>query len=283
MDNQPKRSFRPDPTPRRADGLKDRMRVNTPVRQAPPTNLRRPEPPKGEFVPQQPASEVKEAVVQSTASHTETESRDKKRQLPSVNLEGLREFTSKIPPRLNNLRSKLPHISKKVVFPAVLAIGAIILVSIVGFGTHYTKEVQSHKNPGVPAELKQKTGYTVLYPTKNDAAKVDESTFKFDSKDRLLSYIGRTPSNNKLIISQQAQPATMAAGQPAYDLLIKNMLGYKTFKSDNGDVNLTRPSQFQGDQFAVLRTKDSLLFIRPERDISDAQWAEIFNSFKPIN
>jgi hypothetical protein len=204
--------------------------------------------------------------------------------LPSVALPG---FIKAIGPKSRILASKLripklPSVNKKIIVRSSMAVAAVLIVSAVGGGVYYKQELKAQTNPTVPVALKAKTDYTVLYPVKNAVTKVDETTFKYDEKDKLLSYIAYTPNKTKLTISQQAQPNTLKEGQPAYDLLIKRLLGYKTFQTAIGEVNLTRPAQFQGDQFAVLRTNDSLLFIRPAKDIPDSQWKAIFDSFEGL-
>lgn len=291
MDNKPKRSFRPDPVPRRADGLKDRMRSSTPSRPQPSTP-RRTTPPSGEFVPPKPAypephhqDHASDQLRHPQLDTPEPEDTSTGLKMPEI---AMPAFLKEIWPRSRQLASrvrlpKLPSISKKVVIRSGIALTGVIVITLVGAGAYYMQEVKARKNPVIPVALTKQTGYEVLYPANNTAAKVDNKTFQFDEKDKLLSYIGYTPSNTKLVISQQALPPSLKAGQPAYDLLISRMLGYKTFKTEIGNVTLTRPTQFKGDQFAILRTKDSLLFIRPAKDISDEQWKELFNSFKPVN
>ena len=112
--------------------------------------------------------------------------------------------------------------------------------------------------------------------------KIDKETFKYDPQAGLMSYVAYTPSNVKLIVSEQAAPDNWTSGNPAYNTLLKSLPGVKSFKTASGTASLTHPTQAGQDQFGFMNANGTMLIIRPSKELPDQEWQKIFNSLEAV-
>jgi hypothetical protein len=134
----------------------------------------------------------------------------------------------------------------------------------------------------LPSEIVKSVNYTVLVPGNAKKYPVLEESVKNDPASKVLSY-STTINNIKVVINQQAEPEAFtepAAQVSIYQKLLENMKQYKDLHTDAGTVTLTRPTELQGGQAAVLNANGTLLFAQPTSDLSDADWQDFFNSIR---
>lgn len=155
------------------------------------------------------------------------------------------------------------------------------LVLVVGLFALYSQTIGS-KNPVIPADLQFKAKFALFYPPKNSALKIDKQTYKYEPQDGLLSFVSYSPSKTKLIVSQQAAPPSMVAGNPAYQTLIKSLPGVKSFNTANGTVTATHTASKANPGFAFMTKDGTMMIIRPSKQVSDTEWKQIFSSFKTV-
>lgn len=155
------------------------------------------------------------------------------------------------------------------------------LVLVVGLFALYSQTIGS-KNPAIPADLQFKAKFALFYPPKNNALKIDKKTYKYEPQDGLISFVSYSPSKTKLTVSQQAAPAFMVAGNPAYQTLVKSLPGVKSFKTANGTVTATHTANKANPGFAFMTKDGTMMIIRPSKTVSDAEWKQIFNSFETV-
>lgn len=134
--------------------------------------------------------------------------------------------------------------------------------------------------PPVPAEIKRAVTSTLLVPKARDVV-VNRESMKYDSQLNLLTY-SAIAYGVKTVVSQQPTPESFIDIPQVYDKVVASMNEYKKFDSDSGTVHLTRPKDLGGKQAAVMNTKGTLMFVKPERDLSEDQWRKLFNNLEII-
>jgi hypothetical protein len=160
----------------------------------------------------------------------------------------------------------------------IIGIVSVILLGAIGFGLIH---VFKTKYP-IPKPIASKITFVIFYPTNDSVVKVDRDTIKYDTGNGLLSFVARMPNGTKIILSEQATPESFVDILPAYTALIERLQGYSSFETPNGKVSLTHPKELQGLQSALMNAKGTLMFARPEKNISDADWHRIFNSLQQL-
>lgn len=154
---------------------------------------------------------------------------------------------------------------------------SFIAVIVLGGGTYWY--IQSRQS--IPPRIKKQISFVILLPQGDQSVKIDRASFKYDSNLKVLTFVV-TCFGIKNTVSEEAAPDAFNDIPGYYDKLIETLNGYSTFGTVIGNVSLTRPVEFHGDQSAVLNAKGTLLFAHPVKDLSDSQWREFFNSLNVI-
>lgn len=161
----------------------------------------------------------------------------------------------------------------------VVAIGLLVIgVAVVGFiGLQSTPADGS-----IPQTIKRQVAFVIFYPSPKAAVVVDANSFKYDTKEKLLSYVVNY-ANTPITIAEQATPQNFIDIPQAYDKLIETLGEYGSFQSYYDKVSLTHPKEFNGQQSAVMNSKGTLVFAHPTKgDLSEDQWKKLFNGFEII-
>lgn len=153
---------------------------------------------------------------------------------------------------------------------AVVVVGAIVIVAI----------LLAPKYPFAPS-IRSKVTSTVFVPTGRGVV-IERETAKYDSGLKLLTYNIQT-AGTKMVVSEQPTPESFIDIPQVYDKVITGLNEYSKFDSEQGTVHLTRPKELQGKQSAVLNAKGTLMFIKPNRDLSLDQWRQLFSDLKTVN
>jgi hypothetical protein len=132
--------------------------------------------------------------------------------------------------------------------------------------------------PPIPGPIKKQVTSTLIVPQLADVT-IDRQSVKYDDKLKLLSYTADVYGIST-VISEQPTPDSFTDIPQVYDKVTASMNEYSKFDTDIGTVHITRPKELDGKQAAVLNTKGTLLFAKPERDLSDEQWRKFFGSFE---
>lgn len=129
------------------------------------------------------------------------------------------------------------------------------------------------KNPLPPPVVKQMN--STLFVPQASGSEIDRDSAKFDADTKLLSY-NSTYSGVRMVISEQPTPAQMTEIPQFFDKFVDAMNAYDTFDVNAGTVHLTKPASLGGKQAAVLNSKGTLLFVKPDKDLSSGQWRKFF-------
>jgi hypothetical protein len=120
----------------------------------------------------------------------------------------------------------------------------------------------------VPNTISSQLTITLFVPQVHDIAAA-RATVKYDSSLQLLTFI--VPMDGTMLTVSE-QPTAV------YTKTIESMEGYETFDSAQGTVDLTRPTNNDNKQVAVMNTKGTLLFIKANRDLTTDQWKQFFHT-----
>lgn len=134
--------------------------------------------------------------------------------------------------------------------------------------------------PPVPAEVKRAVTSTLMVPQVRDVDVARES-MKYDGSLKLLTYTV-SAYGVKTVVSEQPTPENFIDIPQVYDKVVEGMNEYSKFDTDSGTVHLTRPKELNGKQTAVMNAKGTLMFVKPEKDLSDDQWRKFFGSLEVI-
>jgi hypothetical protein len=134
--------------------------------------------------------------------------------------------------------------------------------------------------PPVPVDVKRAVTSTILVPQAREVD-VSRESMAYNSQLKLLSFT-TVAFGVKAVVSEQPTPESFIDIPQVYDKVVTNMNEYSKFDSDSGTVHLTRPKDLGGKQAAVMNAKGTLMFVKPERDLSDDQWRKLFNGLEVI-
>ena len=150
----------------------------------------------------------------------------------------------------------------------------VIAGAMAGLGAIVFLHPQHHL---LPVNVISEANFNPLAPSGKNAFTVDSSSAKYDAANKLLSFNVHAFST-QVTFTEQAYPDILI-----YDKLVGTLNEYQEIQAKPGVVTLTRPKQLNGSQTAVMHTDSILLFAKPARDLSAAQWTELFNSLEPVS
>jgi hypothetical protein len=135
--------------------------------------------------------------------------------------------------------------------------------------------------PPIPSRIKAQLTSSLLLP-KDARFHIDRSSAKFEPSLKALS-VKVSAFGQTIIISEQPTPEQFTDVPQAYQKVLEGMDDYSDFDTGIGSVHLTKPSQLQGGQSAVVNAKGTLLFAKPSSALSTDQWRQFFKSFEAQN
>ena len=156
----------------------------------------------------------------------------------------------------------------------LIVAGLVVTVGVMGL-VAYTRS----NNQPIPHRVLNQAAFGVWYPAANPLGfKVDRGTVKYsvNGQDKLVTFVAHSPTNN-LSFTEQSVPDSFNDIPQLYDKIIEKLRAYSTFDSVNGTVSLTRPEELKGGQTAVMKAKGTMVFIRPDKDLSADDWRRLVN------
>jgi hypothetical protein len=133
----------------------------------------------------------------------------------------------------------------------------------------------------LPSTIGKKIDFQVIYPiqSKDEVYKLDASSVKLapiDKNSNVLSF--RMFSNaNSIVVTEQAYPEVLN-----YDQLVNSIEPYAEVGTSAGKVSLGRPKSSGGHQVAVLKYNETtLIFAKPDHDMTELEWRNFLNQLKP--
>ena len=121
---------------------------------------------------------------------------------------------------------------------------------------------------------------TLIAPS--GAVTTNRESATFGGQDNLLTFKASYGGKN-LTFSEQPTPQSFNDIPGAYEKFASDLGKYDSFDSTLGHVDLVRIPKQNNLQAAVMNTQGTLMFIKPEKDLSTNEWREIFRTLKTIN
>jgi len=150
----------------------------------------------------------------------------------------------------------------------------LVLVASIGGVIYFTRDTSI-----VPKNILSQLKFEPIIPSDSTVLWVDTTTFKYDNRSEVFSYIMSTRVNTiKLTVTQQVTPDEIVDIPDAFDKLQNSIKPYLTFDSQFGKVSVGTPGGTK-NEVAVMNSKGVLIFISSEAKIAEDEWRGIINSF----
>lgn len=172
-------------------------------------------------------------------------------------------------------RKVIVRTSRKALLAVCSVFGLMVLSGVVLFTRAKSEQI-------IPEDIKKQLSFNVILPIAPETLKVDKSSIKYTTEEKLLVYEVNLDDGNKLVVSEQPSPESFIDVPQSYDKLISSMQQYAAFDTQKGRVFLTKPENLKGGQTAVMNSSGVLLFIRPDKGLSDDAWKKIFNDLEIV-
>ncbi len=160
---------------------------------------------------------------------------------------------------------------------AWLRLGALLLSLIIlaGLGFWLT-----HREIGpIQKNVRKQVSFSILEPQPKTAWELDPKSIIYSTKTNVLTMTAES-QNITISINEQAQPDTFNDVPQYYSSLLNKLNQYVDLHTDIGTITLTHPKELNGGQTAVVNLKQTLIFARPSKNLTNSQWKDFFNSMQ---
>lgn len=162
-----------------------------------------------------------------------------------------------------------------------LVIGSLIILACVVAGLIFF--TSTDKQQIVPQSIVRKISFQIYsLPRDSKIWQISNNSVKYDDKQTVLSLTYKA-LDNQLSITEQKTPSQFTDIPQYYPALLNKLHQYSVLQTHLGDVYLTKPTELNGAQTAVLNSNGTLMFIRPQGNLSDTQWKTIFDDMIVIH
>lgn len=157
----------------------------------------------------------------------------------------------------------------------------VLAGSIIIFGlTSFLYLKQRDASP-LPSRLQDKVSFKVAYP-RHEKTSFNQDSFKYEDKQAALSFSTSYEGANIAFTEQPVPPALGSSTEAYYPAL--GIHPYAQFKTDLGTVALTKFWQSGSlkpfGQTAIMAVEDTLITARSDKELTNQQWKELFESLK---
>jgi hypothetical protein len=125
----------------------------------------------------------------------------------------------------------------------------------------------------------QKVSFPIYAPAADTTWKLETARTSYDQQNGVLT-LYLTHDSAQIILTQQGTPQVFSDVPQQYSKMLATMNEYAELQTPFGAVGLTHPKELNGGQTAVVNKTGTLLFAKPNRDLSDAEWKEFFNNLQ---
>lgn len=165
-------------------------------------------------------------------------------------------------------------------------LGIILVLASLVVGALFVLKVTTGSQV-VPSEIKKQVSFPLYIPAQDITPfTIDKNSLKTypdpgDSQMKIFSFVLTSPGN-KITFTEQVAP-DLVSEQIGLDKLASLMQAYKEIITSVGRVELTRPKELKGGQTAVaVPNFTTLIFAKPEIDLTENDWRKIFNSLEIV-
>jgi len=162
-----------------------------------------------------------------------------------------------------------------------------IVLTAVGLGLVFgvvVSVVLAFSHSPIPLDIRKSATFDLYYPSANiDGWQIKKGSATYNAQSRnVIMTLENADKSNSIVLSQQATPDAFTDIPNYYQKLLDTLHQYNEFDSGIGKVTLTRPDELKGGQSAVANTKTTLIFAHPAKDLTNAEWANLFNKLEIV-
>lgn len=134
----------------------------------------------------------------------------------------------------------------------------------------------------IPNSIQQHVAFQIYgTSSSNNKWTISKGSVSYNNSNGVLS-ITVIGDNNSFAISEQQTPSVFTDVPQYYPTLLSKLNIYSEVQNGLGTIELTKPSELDGTQTAVLNSGGTLMFVRPKYNLSNSQWNSFFNSLVVI-
>lgn len=152
----------------------------------------------------------------------------------------------------------------------------LIVAIVVAFELAVGAAVFLLLRPALPSAIRKQLSLTPLVP-RGPVVAIDRGSVTYSPASQVLTY-NTEAFGGRIVINEQPTPDYFTQTPGAYAELRKAMNEYQQLVTPAGTIYLTRPKDLGGRQIAILNTAGTLVFARPDSDLTNDQWRKFFAS-----
>lgn len=133
-----------------------------------------------------------------------------------------------------------------------------------------------NNRPAITQSVKSKTSFPVYELASNNLFYVDKNSVEINSNGSLVYIVYQRENNARFVVSQQLLPE-IVKDDAQYQQFLIDTDKFASFDSSIGKIYFTRPGNIGDDISAVLKTDQSLMFIRASGTTSEQTWMNLLN------
>jgi len=138
---------------------------------------------------------------------------------------------------------------------------------------------QANRDP-LPPNLKKQVTYKIAYPSK--ISQIDTGSYQYQADKQVLNFNVAT-DDSTVVFTEQPAPSALGSDTQAYYPAL-GIHPYAQFQTKLGLVVLTRFWQAGNfkpvGQSAILATHGTFLIAHSEKNLTNAEWKDLFESLK---
>jgi hypothetical protein len=170
-----------------------------------------------------------------------------------------------------------PRIKSKKTKTNFFAIALLAVLAAGGLAVYYT---QRNVNP-LPDSIKSQVSFKVVYPS-SKSGKLSSSGYQYQAGQKALTF-SLDKGGTNIVFSEQTAPNTVGNGSQVYYQAL-GLHPYAQFASKLGPVALAKfynpgTLSYLG-QTGVMAASGTLVTAHPDKDLTNSQWKDLFDSLK---
>lgn len=186
-------------------------------------------------------------------------------------LRGLKE--SKIKRPHAEVEGDLPAEKKMTKLGAIMATVATLLgIGIIIVSVLYIQNSGS----SIPGPLRAAVNFPVYELLNNTAFTVDKSTISQGANDSLVYVAQQKDNKAQFVVSQQAVPESLKVDSQYLEFLSQTDK-FASLDTKIGKAYFTKPANIGEDISVVVKTNDTLIFIRGNGATAEDKWAQLLS------
>lgn len=160
---------------------------------------------------------------------------------------------------------------KKILLVLAATIAAVVVAALL-FRMFMSNEAV------LPKEVQRKANFSIYaLDGGGEAYRVDKTSINYDDKNNILMFTVKAAAYSA-VITQQATPESFSVVPGGYQKLLESMRQYKEVRARLGTVTLTKPEELKGQQIAVANPPGTLIFAKPDKELSVSQVQQLFDN-----